>query len=148
MNRKVFILSGISGAGKSTYAKTNHPNDLVVSADHYFMKNGVYVFDHSKLGEAHAECLRLFVEAVRVGDRRIVVDNTNTSVEEIAPYYLLAKAYGYDVEIVEIRVPSDRAFKRCIHEVSLSTINRMNWSMFNRQLPSYWDVKVIEIEGS
>lgn len=102
---KVTILCGASGSGKSTWVK-NLGDDgvLVVSADHYFMRNGEYHFDFRKLPEAHNQCLRGFSERLVAhclagGDSHLVVDNTNTTVAEIAPYYALASAYGAEVEI-------------------------------------------------
>jgi len=47
------IIRGCSGSGKSTLAKLLGSNFKHFEADMYFMKNGVYQFDGTKLGAAH-----------------------------------------------------------------------------------------------
>ena len=91
---KCTILSGIPGSGKSTYCK--NLDGIVCSADDWFMRSGVYKFDFRELGKAHGECLKKFMEAIMEG-KDVVVDSTNTGVEEIIPYYAIAAAYNYDI---------------------------------------------------
>lgn len=139
--RKAYILSGISGSGKSTYAQATWPNAVVCSADHHFAIDGEYRFDPTKLGEAHAKCFRLFVESVRLGSHAVVCDNTNTCVEEIAPYVLAATAYGYDPTIITFECDLSIAANRNVHNVPTSTIDRQRrnmLSMLARGLPPYW----------
>lgn len=67
-----------------------------------------YRFDPAKLPEAHAQCLKKFIRTAQgntggaLGDV-IIVDNTNSTVAEIAPYYAIAEAYGYDTRILRVR---------------------------------------------
>jgi predicted kinase len=139
---KVIILQGCSGSGKSTYAKNNYPNAYVVSADNYFMKDGKYQFDPSQLDQAHGQCLRLFVGACE-NQQEIVVDNTNTSIAEIAPYYAIARAYGYDVELIWISTSPEIATKRNVHSVSLKK-NEMMSKMIgicHQSIPHFWKIK-------
>lgn len=93
----IYILRGPSGCGKTTFAKTIN-GAKICSADHFFTKDdGTYEFDPSKLGEAHAACLRKYVDAIllRVKGRQfpIIVDNTNLTDTELAPYVRIAQAY-------------------------------------------------------
>src|SRR5262245_10531054 len=108
--KKVIVLSGVSGSGKSTYAKkilndSSHGNVAIVSADDYFMIGGKYQFDPLKLSWAHGECFRKFLLVIDRDGRCssaaniVVVDNTNTTSEEIAPYMLGAQAFGWEAEI-------------------------------------------------
>ena len=118
------ILVGISGSGKSTYAK-RCKNSLVCSADDFFIdKNGVYQFDANKLAQAHGACLRKVIrESVEPeGDRNIVIDNTNLSIAEIAPYAAIANAYGYDLTIVVFTCDFTLAASRNVHGCSRSVI--------------------------
>ena len=105
MQKKVTVYCGAPGSGKSTLVAKDHPRGTVCSSDHYFLSDrGEYRFDPSLLPEAHAACLKKFVRAVTLdigGD--VVVDNTNTTVAEIAPYAALALAYGWDLDIVLVR---------------------------------------------
>ena len=53
------IMRGVSGCGKSTIVKhlmSELDTKCVCSADHYFMKGGVYSFDRSQLKYAHEDC--------------------------------------------------------------------------------------------
>lgn len=138
----VIILVGVSGSGKSTYAKSLKDGYKIVSADDYFIGyDGNYHFDPRELGQAHAQCLRRFAEAVRE-KRNCVVDNTNTTIEEIAPYYALARAYEHEVEIVFFHCPSVLAAKNNIHGVSQNTIDSMILRIDRMRIPRYWECKV------
>lgn len=148
--RKVVILSGISGSGKSTLAEKllNESQGVKVSADHFFTKpdgkgSVSYQFDPSKLGEAHADCFARFIRFCQdPNGNLIVVDNTNTSAEEIAPYILGAAAFGWEAEIITLRAPfADRVQKcagRNIHGVPLDTIKAQANRLLNRKLPRFW----------
>jgi predicted kinase len=98
----IIITRGGSGAGKSTWAKTNHPDAMILSAD---LHPGLYtdgVFNPGKLGEAHAKCLLDFIEVCQdpQGNTTVIVDNTNTSVSEFAPYAQVGQVYGHSVQIL------------------------------------------------
>ncbi len=140
--QKVIILSGVSGSGKSTYIeKLNLDADYIVSADHYFMKDGEYKFDPTKLSEAHASCFRRFVRVLKYCALIVVVDNTNTTAVEIAPYVLGAQAFGWDVEIKTIRV-EENGLEECArknkHGVSLGTIQAQHERIMRRELMPWW----------
>lgn len=120
--RKVIIMRGVSGAGKSTYVEKHFPLAKVVSADHYFVNDGKYSFDASKLPEAHGSCLKQFIQALEGFHDTVVVDNTNTTVAEIAPYYSVAQAYSYAVEIITIVVDPVVAATRNVHGVGYDTV--------------------------
>lgn len=130
MSKRVIIMRGIPGSGKSTYVRNRFPGALVCSADHYFEQSGEYKFDASKLSEAHSACLRRFVRAVaHYGSLLVVVDNTNISAAEIAPYFQLAQAYGYEVTIYTVECQPAVAAKRNVHGVPEATIERMAKSL-------------------
>jgi len=55
----MFLLRGVPGSGKSTISKRIqqlYDTDCVCSADDYFMKNGTYNYDNSKIQDAHKWC--------------------------------------------------------------------------------------------
>jgi predicted kinase len=92
--KELFLLRGLPGAGKTTLAKSL--SGLHLEADQYFMEDGEYKFDASKLREVHAKCQN----AVRVWmgkQDRIIVSNTFTQEWEMQPYFDLAEKYGYRV---------------------------------------------------
>jgi predicted kinase len=147
----VIILSGVPGSGKSHYIKKQiQGNVLVCSADHYFEKTGSYVFDPSKLGQAHGECLRKF--AANVSDEEgnpngtLVVDNTNTSAIELAPYVALCQAFEVECELVTVLCDPDIAAARNLHGVPGHAIARMDKAIRSRTLPPFWDVKLTTVE--
>lgn len=137
---RVILMSGISGAGKDTWIAKNHPEAAVVSADSFFMKDGSYTFDASKLGEAHSFCIRRFIELVRIVYPTILVNNTNLTSEEIAPYYAIGKAYGYEVELVTLYCRPKVAADRNSHGVSLETCIGMLSRLNMRVIPPYWEL--------
>lgn len=143
---RVVIYSGIPGSGKSTIVRAKHRDAIVCSADNYFTsKDGSYNFDPAKIGEAHAQCLKRF-NAACSGDSLLdlVVDNTNTSVVEIAPYAALAQAYRYELQIITLLVAPEVAFARNVHGVSEETVRKMDAAIRSRVLPPWWPHEVRE----
>lgn len=136
----VTLMIGIPGSGKSTYIKNNLPGTTVVSADHFFTgEDGVYRFDPKKLGEAHGTTLRQFLAALSKGFD-IVVDNTNTTLVNLAPYEALASMHGATVRFVHLDVDPTVAHSRCIHGVPLETVVKASQQIASTigQWPPYW----------
>jgi predicted kinase len=106
MEKILYIVRGIPGSGKSTFAKMLVGEDfLVCEADKYFIdkETGEYNFDFTKIKEAHKFCqdtVESYMKDSLVNDqfyREIAVSNTFTQEWEIRPYFELAKNYGYKV---------------------------------------------------
>jgi predicted kinase len=106
MEKILFIIRGVSGSGKSTFAKKIVDHDfLVCEADKYFIdkETGEYKFDASKIKDAHKFCqdtVETYMKDSLVNDqfyREIAVANTFTQEWEMEPYFKLAKEYGYTV---------------------------------------------------
>lgn len=144
---RVVIMSGIPGSGKSTYVKENLPEAVVVSADDYFTtRTGAYKFDSAKLPQAHNQCLRRFTNFLitysggqdLIVQPILVVDNTNLTVAEIAPYAALAQAYGADLEIITLVCTIETAAKRNVHGVPEEAVDRMARTLAGRALPPWW----------
>lgn len=94
MDKHLFLLRGLPGAGKSTLA--NSLANAHCEADMYFMKNGEYNFDGTKLKDAHEWC-RAECEKAMIFELDISVSNTFTQEWEMKAYYDLAKKYDYKV---------------------------------------------------
>jgi predicted kinase len=125
--RKLVVLRGLPGSGKSTVAK--QLGGLVCSADDYFMRDGEYKFDPFLLGKAHKDC-RDTVELAMYNDHQLIVlDNTNTQKWEYEAYLDLAKIYGYEVEIKVVGGLSDSDVEvyhaRQTHGVPLKSLRKM-----------------------
>ena len=104
MDGVLFLIRGLPGSGKSTFARHIWNEYAVCEADKFFHdKEGNYNFDPSKLKDAHAWC-KNEVE-IRMKDHQvnnqyypeIAVSNTFTQEWEMKDYYELAEKYGYKV---------------------------------------------------
>ncbi len=109
----IFLVRGLPGSGKSTFANHIWNNYAVCEADQYFIdkETSEYKFDATKLREAHEWC-RNQVETRMIDHQsnpqyypEIVVSNTFTQEWEMQAYFDLAEKYGYRVTtlIVENR---------------------------------------------
>jgi predicted kinase len=103
--KTLFIVRGVTGSGKSTFAHTIWNNYAICEADQYFVDRETeeYKFDYTKIKDAHEWCQEQ-VE-IRMKDNQlneqyypeIVVSNTFTQEWEMEPYFKLAEKYGYKV---------------------------------------------------
>lgn len=140
---RLIVLRGIPGAGKSTFIKKELPRvDVIASADDGMMVDGKYMFDPAKLPAAHGACLRKVVAALQGGKAElIVVDNTSTSIAEIAPYVALGQAYGAEVVVMTLRIDPAIAGPRNVHGVPQEGVNRMAAALDrgSEEMPPWWD---------
>ena len=102
--KKLYIVRGLPGSGKSTFAESLVGSDfLVCEADKYFIVDGEYKFDGTKIKQAHEWCknrVKTYMKDSLVNDqfyREIAVSNTFTQEWEMESYYKLAEQYGYMV---------------------------------------------------
>jgi len=147
---------GVPGSGKSTEAKRIMRTHSVirerveiVSADTYFMnENGDYAFNPKGLGEAHAECFRDACDYATRGVDCIIVDNTNLTNVERAPYYQLGVAFGYKVHMVWVHpgLTCEELGARNVHGVSAEKIRTM-FQRFEGVLPPHWKVQQHNVNG-
>lgn len=133
-NKKVYIMIGLPGSGKSTkaneLANEYPPWDAVIhSTDSYFMKDGKYNFNPGLLGVFHQKNFDAFEKSLKQNLSCIIVDNTNIRPRDRRPYIEAAKNAGYDVEELIIGEFTDEAVKlyakRNVHGVPLEAIQKM-----------------------
>jgi predicted kinase len=100
MEKILFIVRGLPGSGKSTFAKTLGGTHF--ETDNFFMVDGEYKFDVTKLKDAHEWCQNSVNTAMILNittdlNDTIVVSNTFTQEWEMKPYFDMAETYGYRV---------------------------------------------------
>lgn len=96
MEKVLYIVRGIPGSGKSTFAKTLGGQHY--EADMFFInENGEYNFDFTKLKGAHQWCQGMVKGDMILEYPKIVVSNTSTQEWEMEPYFEMAKEYDYKV---------------------------------------------------
>jgi hypothetical protein len=104
---KLYIIRGVSGTGKTTYAKEIRCSDWPAcdrpahfEADMFFTDPyGNYDFDPNLLHQAHQWCQLNVLRMMRQYEP-IIVSNTFTTFKEVEPYLKMADRYGYEVYVV------------------------------------------------
>lgn len=117
--RKLIIVRGLPGSGKSTFAsKLGLPH---FEADMYFtlIGNGEYRFDPTRLHDAHDWCYDMVRKHLLTSD--VVVSNTFTMARELRQYTEL-KDYKECAEIIVYRCTGNYG---SIHSVPEETLQKM-----------------------
>lgn len=104
------ILQGQPGSGKTSYiskqtASENWPRYAMICSisqytDEVLSTNLPHLYNIAP----EALCFRRALYLVMSQAPFIIIDNSNLDVEDVAPYVLLAKAYSYDFEIINIDI--------------------------------------------
>lgn len=117
---KLIIVRGVAGSGKSTFSKKliELTNDFEhFEADMYFMNDGVYKYDKTKISTAHEWCYGKVLNNIKLG-QSCIVSNTFIKNWEMEKYINL---YNYcDIYIVEMCTQYES-----IHNVPKETIQKM-----------------------
>lgn len=122
---KLYLIRGVPGSGKSTFAKTLLQAgivDKIAEADSFCTTpDGAYLFNANKLGAAHAECQTTVRDALRAG-MSIAVSNTSTTDAEVKTYQDIAAEFN--AEFVSI-IMENRHGSTNVHAVPQEAIDRM-----------------------
>jgi len=86
--------------------RDSHTRARVFSTDSFFMVDGEYQFDPSKLGEYHAlnlaKATRYMESFGPNSDALCIIDNTNTQSWEYEKYEEVAKENGFMVQVITV----------------------------------------------
>lgn len=123
----LILLRGLPGSGKSTIGDiilfTAQNNQDVLSADNFFIdREGNYVFDATRLKEAHNDCQQKCAERMKMQFSKIVVANTFTQEWEMETYFEMADRYRYRVHSL---IVENRHGGQNIHDVPEDKVEQM-----------------------
>ena len=87
MDNKLYIIRGLPGSGKTTFARTDKRFNgcFHVEADMMHVIGGEYKFDSNRLRYAHGWCKKMVVDQLIIG-MDVVVSNTFSRLWEVLPY--------------------------------------------------------------
>lgn len=104
MKKRVFLIRGHSGSGKSAFAEElkhlvgDDKNFIKLSAYNYFEGE----FDSDLVPESHEWCLMELEECMQKQYNIIVVHNTFTKDWELNKYISLIKKYDYPYRVIKV----------------------------------------------
>ena len=139
-DQELIVMRGISGAGKSTKAKSIVGEGVIHSTDEVIEKTGDYRGFFEKmlkennfvpLSKAHSQNLNEAVASMKAGVSPVVVDNTNIKMNEPKAYIIEALKLGYadhNIRFVDVGtsgLSAEELASRNAHGVPLDKIKKM-----------------------
>jgi predicted kinase len=126
---KMILIRGLPGSGKSTLAReiAEKESAVILSTDDFWMKDGKYQFDVTRLTEAHEWNQQRAQDALSEG-WSVVIDNTNVLREHMRPYEKMAKEAGAEIEekIAPLNGEDvETLFRNNSHDVPFHIIEKM-----------------------
>lgn len=116
-----YIIRGIPGSGKTTFANEVAPEHNV-AADDWFDTFNDGKFDASMLKDAHHYCGKVFMDFVESEQSPIAVHNTFTRISEYEWYKDIAEKHGYTVFVITVE---NHHGNLSTHNVPSETIKKM-----------------------
>ena len=118
------LIRGLPGSGKTTLGKllsSKYSIGCHYEADYYFEDEhtGEYVFDASKLYQAHEWC-KAQTRISLMNNFDVIVSNTFTTLKEMKPYTDMAQGLGCALNVIECKGQFGN-----IHDVPKETIDKM-----------------------
>lgn len=124
VKKSLVILRGVPGSGKSTFAEllSGGDTDIICCADDFFMQDGEYKWDRTKIGEAHDACKEKCASLIEKAAPLIIIANTNVRAQDFAEYMEMGEKAGYNVFSI---VVENRHGGHNVHNVPDETIETM-----------------------
>lgn len=115
---ELVIMRGLPWTGKSYRAREiAGSKGVILSTDDYFYKMvrpdmpNVYTFDPARIAEAHAWNQYRAQAAIACQRSIVIIDNTNTTFDELMPYVKMGIEKGYRIRTEEPNRPRWHAIK-------------------------------------
>lgn len=139
-SQELIIIRGISGAGKSTKAKSLVGEGIIHSTDSVIERNSDYnTFfntlneskDWSALSKMHSTNLKEAIESMKAGVSPVCVDNTNIKMNEAKAYVKAALEMGFvdnNIKFVDVGtagLTAEQLAARNTHGVPVEKIKQM-----------------------
>lgn len=153
MKKEILILIGISGSGKTTYAKelcSSNPSFLRINRDDIRKVlvgdlHGYYQrLDLNKIEEQVTILETKIFLSITALDKNVVIDNTNLSEKYINRWRELASDFGMEVKLqffdMELTEAQQRVYKRDF--MGLSYLNKLEVTKYiDKQFQQYQALK-------
>lgn len=135
--KAMYIMRGLPGSGKSTMAQYAHSwyinhlftSTVITTDDFWYNEKNEYIFDPTRLKEAHEWNLNRAIEAIEAKLNVIIIDNVHSQFWEAEKYVIHAFQNGYAVELKWPTNPwsenVDELFERNLHNVPREVIQAM-----------------------
>lgn len=148
MDKKLIIIRGIPGSGKTTLAHSLMDEYLKrgltvghYEADMHFMQDGVYKFNGAELPIAHKACFEKACFSMECNDITIV-SNTFVVVEHMQNYIDYAFNHGVHVQVYKCTT-NDAVDWKNVHSVPDSVLSSMKDSISKNP----YDGEIIVLNG-
>ncbi len=143
--KTITIMQGLPGSGKSYHAErlAHETGAIIVSADLFpglygRAPDGSVTIQPSLLGKAHGACFRQAYDLLEAG-KSVIVDNTNLSQAEVAPYVAMGQAHNCDlVDVLTVSCPIAKAVQRNTHGVPAHVFVRMAATLEQYKPAGHW----------
>lgn len=126
MNKTLYLIRGLPGSGKSTFAKelASSLGAHHCEADMYHIDDdtGEYLWKAENVHDAHRWCQEIAEHCMEWDHDNVVISNTFTTEKELKPYLELASRYDYRVVSL---VVENRHGNESIHGVPEETMQKM-----------------------
>lgn len=123
MSKMLYLIRGLPGSGKSTFAETlaDALGAQHFEADMYHIRDGVYDWKPENVQAAHQWCQKSASVYMEQG-LTVVISNTFTTAKEMEPYLTFAQEFGYRVTSL---VVENRHGGVNVHDVPQATLDKM-----------------------
>ena len=146
--KKLLILNGVMGSGKSTFIKQNHLEDFVISSDELRIKMAGFDMSENGLVISQKKDRQVWKVLYEMLETRMemglftVVDAMHLHTRDFKKYKELADLYGYEIYVKRFEVSLDELLQRNVERESYkqipeNVIIKKYETFTNQVLPEY-----------